>query len=252
MQPQSVCTAILMSMSLDLHAIRAELIVLAAGNEEYAAFNRRIVNTDKSVLGVRIPDLRKLAKRLAADCGAQDAADYMNALDKTSYEQVMLAGLIINHLKSSDRELIELTKQYLQLVDSWAEVDIYAMKRGKFDKNLWWNFAVSCLDSPREFTVRYGIMEMMANYLNSGSIEAVFTCTRTVRHDGYYVRMGLAWLYATAAAKFYERTLREIKTAGLGPRTKAKALTKMLESRQFTAVQKEQIRSLRSTLLTQK
>lgn len=60
--------------------------------------------------------------------------------------------------------------------------------------------------------------------------------------------MGMAWLYASAAINFYDLTLGEIKNVNLNPWTKKKALTKMLESYQFTSEQKEQIRSLRSEL----
>jgi L-arabinose isomerase len=53
---------------------KEDLSELAAGNDEYAAFNRRIVNTKKQVLGVRMPDLRRLAKRVAKGMTAADAA----------------------------------------------------------------------------------------------------------------------------------------------------------------------------------
>lgn len=235
-------------MTIVINKVHNELVALAAGNDEYAVFNRRIVNTSKTMLGVRVPAMRKLARPLAKNCSHQDIAQYMSGLDKTIYEQVFLAGLIINYAKIGDNKAIDLSKQYLALVDSWAEVDIFATKRKKFDEKLWWDFAVSCLGSEHEFTVRYGVIEMMANYLNEKYIEQIYKKLRSIKHDGYYVRMGMAWLYATAAIDFYKQTLREIEQSSIAPWTKAKALTKMLESYQFTPEQKSEIRDLRSKL----
>ncbi len=235
-------------MTLSIEEIQHELKLLAAGNEEYAVFNRRIVNTQKTVLGVRVPDLRKLAKKLAKQCTADDIAQYIDSLDKSIFEQVLLAGMIINQASMTDREAITLAGKYLQLVDSWAEVDIFASKRKTFDEEKWWAFAVSCLTSRHEFTVRYGVIEMMANYINEKYIESVYTHLRGIQHEGYYVKMGMAWLYATAAVKFYRRTSDEIVQADIDRWTKGKSLQKMLESYQFSKEQKEEIRKLRGSL----
>lgn len=232
--------------SIKLSDIHTELLALAAGNEEYAYFNSKIINTKKTVLGVRVPDMRKLAKKLAKNVTPADIAEYIESLDTTVYEQTLLAGLLINCAKISDDEAVALAREYLDLTDNWAEIDIFAQKRKTFDEKLWWDFAIENLSSPHEFNVRYGVIEMMANFLNEKYIEKVFARLRTIRHEGYYVRMGMAWLYATAAVKFYERTLKEIKTAAIPIWTKKKALTKMLESYQFTATQKEEIRALRA------
>jgi len=48
-----------------LHNLTRQLETLAQGNETYAAFNKRIVNTKMDVIGVRVPDLRRLARELA-------------------------------------------------------------------------------------------------------------------------------------------------------------------------------------------
>lgn len=237
---------ILDNMTLNLDDIHDELAALAMGNNEYAHFNKRIVNTGKTVLGVRVPALRKLAKRLARGCTADDIVEYIEHLDAAIYEHVMLAGMMINYATLPDFEKIELATHYLPLADSWAEIDTFAMKRKSFDEQAWWDFAARNLKSKDEFVVRYGVIEMMANYLTDAYIERVFSNLRRVTHDGYYVRMGMAWLYASAAVKYYDETLKEINTANLPTWTKKKALTKMLESYQFTAEQKDEIRALRS------
>lgn len=222
-------------MSIAIYDVQQELEALAAGNEEYTHFNAKIVNTKKTVLGVRVPALRTLAKKLARDCTSDDIERYIDEFDPGIFEQVPLAGMLIIHAKLSDAEKIALAKLYLKFVDSWAEIDLFASKRKNFDEDLWWNFAIESLSSPHEFTVRYGVIELMANFLTDKYIKQVFEKLRGVKHDGYYVRTGLAWLYATTAVKYYDRTLREVQTSLLDIWTRKKSLTKMLESSQSTA-----------------
>ncbi len=233
----------------NIATINSLLLELTEGNEEYAQFNKRIVNTNKTVLGVRIPDLRKLAQKLAKDSSLKDIDQLLNSIDPKIYENTLLAGLTITYSSLSSAEQIELAKKYLKLVDSWAEIDSFVPKR-RHDLDQWWDFADDCLSSPHEFTVRYGVVEMMGNFLTEDRIKSVFDRLRQVKHNGYYVKMGMAWLYASAAVKFYHLTIDEVTTAPIDPWTKAKALQKMLESRCFDDQQKQIIRTLRQKLKT--
>ena len=224
-----------------------ELLELAAGNAEYAEFNKRIVNTSKKVLGGRMGDLRKMAKRLARDMtDAADVARFIDAVDAEVFEEVMLAGLVADYAKISDTERIACMQRYLQLVDSWALTDCFQRMK-KFDRAEWWGFANECLRSEQEFTVRYGAMLLLSNYLDEA--KRVFERLRTVKHEGYYVKMGMAWLYAEAAIKAYELTLAEMQNPSLNVWTRRKALTKMLESYRFDVAQKAEIWALREKLV---
>jgi 3-methyladenine DNA glycosylase AlkD len=240
--------------------VDARLLELSAGNDEYARFNKKIVNTQKRLIGVRTPDMRRLAKSmangkfpvgsggLAEPMGAEAIAGFMNAMDTEIYEHVFLAGLLINYAKLTDGERTGLAREYLKHADSWALIDLFAEKMKSYDRGIWWKFAVECLASREEYTVRYGVVVLMANYLDDEYIDRVFAEMRKVAHDGYYVRMGMAWLYADAAVPYYEKTLGEMECESLSLWTRRKALTKMLESYRFTTEQKEEIKAKRAAL----
>lgn len=228
--------------------ISQQLQELAKGNYEYAVFNKRIVNTKKQVLGVRLPDLRRLAKSLAKNASVVDIEIQLQNIDKNVYEQVFLAGLTINYSKLTEQEQLQLTKKYLELVDSWAGIDSFVERKTKFDQKLWWDFCVGCLKSPQEFVVRYGIIFMMSNFLKTPYIKCVFQELRQVEHSGYYVKMAQAWLYATAAVEFYEQTLAELKNDKLDSWTVKKSYQKMLESYRFSQEQKNTILNLKNTV----
>ena len=214
----------------------AQLANLAQGNETYAAFNQRIVNTKMPVIGVRVPDLRRLARELAPDMSAADISELLTAQNE-SFDYVLLCGLLITHARLDDRMAIDLAKQYLPHVDSWAHIDIFVEKKRRFAGEVWWDFALECLQNEAEFTVRYGVISLMTNFLDESHINQVFAALRNVKHDGYYVKMALAWLYATAAVHFFELTLAELENEHIDAWTRNKAYQKMRESRRFTPEQ---------------
>ena len=222
-----------------------KLTKLAEGNEAYAEFNKRIVNTKMPVVGVRVPDLRRLARELASDVGAADIRNLLSEKNQ-SFDYLLLCGLLIMHARLDDQTAIDLTKQYLPRIDSWAHIDVFIEKKRRFAGESWWNFALECLQSEAEFTVRYGVVSLMTNFLDEAHIDKVFVALQNVRHDGYYVKMALAWLYATAAVHFFELTLAELENGHIDTWTRNKAYQKMRESRRFTPRQQDIIASYRA------
>jgi len=215
-----------------------KIVKLAEGNESYAAFNQRIVNTKMQVIGVRVPDLRRLARELALDMSAADISELLTAQNE-SFDYVLLCGLLITHARLDDQTAIDLTKQYLPHVDSWAHIDVFVEKKRRFASEAWWDFALECLQSEAEFTVRYGVVSLMTNFLDEAQVDRVFAALRNVKHDGYYVKMALAWLYATAAVNFFEKTLAELENRQIDAWMRNKAYQKMRESRRFTPRQQQ-------------
>ena len=217
--------------------IIAQFNALSQGNESYAAFNKRIVNTKMPVIGVRVPDLRRLARELAPNMSAADISKLLLKAQNESFDYVLLCGLLITHARLDDQTTIDLTKQYLPCVDSWAHIDTFIEKKRRFAGEVWWDFALECLQNEDEFTVRYGVISLMTNFLDESHINQVFAALRNVKHDGYYVKMALAWLYATAAVNFFELTLAELENEHIDAWTRNKAYQKMRESRRFTPEQ---------------
>ena len=222
---------------------RQKLAELAQGNEEYAAFHARIVNTKQRVLGVRVPDVRKLAWQLAqemTDCAAVEA--FLDAIDPKVFEEVLLAGLIINAAKLSSPEHVELSRRYLAWADSWAAIDIFVERKSRFATDEYWHFATEMANRGEEFLARYGIIMYMSNFLDEAHTDRIFLQLRRLKSDAYYVKMACAWLYASAAIDFFDATMTELENSAIDRWTRAKAYQKMLESRRISDVQKADIR----------
>ena len=225
---------------MDIAAVDQTLRQLAVGDEKYAAFQRRIVNTNKRVYGVRTPALRHLAKQLVRI--------FLRELDQTVYEQVLLGGLLINYTKMNDETMIDLIRCYLPLVDSWAGIDTFVERRARFRADAWWNFACENLHQDGEFFVRYGVIMLMRNFLTPDNMSRVFTELRTITHDGYYVKMAIAWLYTEAALVSFDQAMNELSIAPIDVWIKKKAMQKMKESRRFTSEQQAIIAKERGVL----
>jgi hypothetical protein len=223
-----------------------ELAKLSKGNEKFVAFSTPIINTKKKILGVRTPDFKKLAKNYIKTMTLTDLETFITKTMRPEiYEDMSMAAYFLAHIKMPDATRIKLTKLWLNHVDTWALTDSDIRKLPKtFDENQWWSFITESLKSNQEFTVRLGIMLIFANYLNDP--DRVFATLRTITHPGYYVKMAIAWTYAEIAVNNFEATLSELQNPNIDTWTRRKALTKMLESRRFTAAQKATIKNQRA------
>ena len=226
---------------------RSELSELTHGNEEYATFNKRIVKTNKTVIGVRMPDLRKLAKKIAKEIdGFAEAQEFLRSVNAEIFEEIMLSGLVLNAVKITPAEHILLTRVYLQKVDSWAEIDAFVEKKLSFKTEEYWDLACEMAQTDKEFYARYGVIAFMSNFLDDEHLQAVFAALRALGSDAYYVKMAAAWLYAEAAVNSYDQTIAELAKSDIDPWTRRKAYQKMLESYRITDEHKDEIRRLRS------
>ncbi len=231
---------------MNLEQINGQLIDLSIGNEEYAIFNKKIVNTKKQVLGVRLPDIRRLAKRAAKNHDFSSLNNLLDQIDDNIYEQVFVTGLMINQLKISDEQRKILIDKYLTKVDSWALIDSFITKKDNFSSDFWWQSAQNYLKSNQQFTVRLGVIILMKEFLTEYRIDQVFELVNNVKNDAYYIRIAIAWLYAEAAINFYILTIQNLKNNQLDNWTSKKACQKMLESRRLSAEQKTEIKELRN------
>jgi len=230
--------------------IKEKLKIFADKNSaDFVNFSKKIVVSQKEIIGVRVPDMRKIAKETVKNLSFEDLISVIDNCDKNIFEEVFVCGLMINYSKFSDEEKIKATKIYLEFVDSWALIDSAAVpgKSEKINKNLWAKFVEECLFSQKEFVVRFGIIFMLAHFVRENEIDWVLENLRKVKHDEYYVKMAAAWLYAEAARDFFDKTMSELMNEKIDTWIKNKAFQKMLESFRISSEKKETIRKLKNS-----
>ena len=159
------------------------------------------------------------------------------------YEETVIWGYLINLEKCSPDERLAMLVRYVPVLDNWAVCDSYcahAKWMVRADKVALWAFLESWLDSEREFEVRFAVVVAMCYFLNDEWLDKVFERINRLDFDRikskyktlkgkpkmaqqgtvqgaepYYVRMGVAWLLATALAKFPNATRDFVRSSNL-------------------------------------
>ena len=130
-------------------------------------------------------------------------------------------------------------------VDNWATCDQFRPRvfSGKQKELL--PYILRWMDSDHVYTLRFGIEMLMCHYLDDWFDPSFFQLVSDVAHKDYYVRMMVAWYFATALAKQYEAAIPYIREYRLDMWTHNKAIQKAIESRRITAEQKTILRNLK-------
>lgn len=160
-----------------------ELKSLAESN--YKEFNSRIIPTNQITLGVRVPALRKIAKKIAK----HEPLSFIELDKQNIYEMVMLEGMTLSYVDKPFKELLPLTENFLDKVDNWAQVDstICDYKNIKNEKEDVLSVVKVWLHSEKEFFVRAGLVVLLAHYVEKSNLKAIFSLSQSVSHSGYYL-----------------------------------------------------------------
>lgn len=195
----------------------------------------------ETILGVRVPALRKLARELR---GSAEAQEFMAALPHEYYDENCLHGLLINDIKDFGATVSALDT-FLPYVDNWAVCDLINPRSFKSRPPELAAHVRRWLESSHSYTVRFGIGVLMSFYLDEGFEPAQLEAVAERCCEEYYVNMMVAWYFATALAKQPEAALPYIENRRLSRWTHNKAIQKSIESRRIPDETKAYLKTLR-------
>ncbi len=195
---------------------------------DYKAFNNKIIPTEQTILGVRVPALRKLARQITKT----DALAFIQLDKHNIYEMIMLEGMTLSYMDRSFIELLPLTETFLRKVDNWAQIDstICDYRNIRKEKEQVLTVVKRWLQADEEFVVRAGLVILLAHYIAAENLEMIFQLAEAVKHDGYYVYMANAWMISVCMAKHPAETILFFQNNALDDRTHNKAIQKARES----------------------
>lgn len=210
---------------------------------EYRDFQAKLMPTVSldNIIGIRTPMIRKYAAEFAK---SEEAKEYIKILPHKYYEEYNLHGFVIEKCKNFD-EAVALIDEFLPYVDNWATCD--SVKPKVFKKNLpaLQKKIKEWLASKHSWTVRFGI-EMLMNFYLDDSFDSSFPkMVAKVKFDEYYVKMMVAWYFATALAKQPEAIMPYFEKKVLEPWTHNKAIQKCIESYRIPDGTKDYLRTLK-------
>ena len=193
------------------------------------------------MIGVRTPELRKIARELSK---RDDISDFLGILPHEYFEENQLHAFIISDIRDFDECLAEV-ERFLPFVDNWATCDQMGPKVfGKHRSELL-EHVDHWLAQEHTYTIRFAIKMLMEHYLDDAFDMSFPERVASVSSEEYYVRMMVAWYFATALAKQYDNVISFLKDRRLDRWTHNKAIQKAVESRRISEERKEELRSLR-------
>ncbi len=221
--------------------IKKELFRLQ--DEKYRSFQSKLIPTvdPESVIGVRTPELRKLAKRLVKQ---DNIGDFLSVLPHEYFDENQLHAFIISEIKDYSKCMEELCT-FLPYVDNWATCDQMSPKIFKKHKYELLSHIKRWISSKATYTVRFAVGMLMEHFLDEDFDLSYPEMVAEIRSDEYYVNMMTAWYFATALAKQYEAVLPFIEERRLDTWTHNKAIQKSIESNRISPEQKTYLRSLK-------
>lgn len=210
---------------------------------EFQQFISKLLPGVESILGVRLPALRKLAKQLAKG----DWKMYLRHASDDSYEEIMLQGMVLGYAKGDLQEKKEYLEHFIPKIDNWSVCDsaCSTIKLAKSQPEEFWEFLQPYLDSSEEFQIRFALVQLLDYYINKAYVARVLEAVQQVKQEAYYVNMAQAWAVSICYRDFPEETLPVLKENSLNDFTHNKAIQKITESLKVSREEKELVRRLK-------
>lgn len=226
-----------------MSAITQRLFSLA--DEGYRQFQTPLLPSvaPERIIGVRTPVLRKLAKELA---GTAEAEAFLCDLPHTYYEENNLHAFLVEQIKDYDACIAALDA-FLPYVDNWSTCDGWSPKAFKRHPEELLVKIRQWMASDLPYTVRFGIGMMQRYFLDERFDPTYLEWVAAIDREEYYVRMMVAWYFATALAKQYEAALPFIEVGILPVWTHNKAIQKAMESYRVSTEHKAYLKTLKQT-----
>lgn len=228
-------------------------------DQKFREFHKKLIpNVDpETVIGVRTPALRSLAKEMAK---REDVDEFLSVLPHKYYDENQLHTFILSGIKDFDKAM-DYVNRFLPFVNNWATCDQLSPKIfGKTRENkkcllqqikIWLTGKVS-LDAAIQnsekihvYAIRFGIEMLMTFFLDEDFKPEYLKIVSKIRSNEYYINMMIAWYFATALAKQYDSTLPFIQKQTLDNWTHNKTIQKAIESYRITDEQKAYLRTLK-------
>ena len=224
-----------------MYDLRDKLFELS--DDKFKTFHSRLCPNTDNIIGVRLPLLRQLAKEIAKG----DWRNFLSNSKEEYYEEILINGLVIAYAKCDVEERLNYIESFVPKIDDWAICDSFCntLKFVNKNKEIMWEFIQSYLKSYNEFEIRFAVVIILNYYITEDYIDLVLKTLDNIKHDGYYVKMAVAWAISMCFIKFEEKTMAYLKDNSLDDFTHNKSLQKICESLRVDKNTKELIKSMK-------
>ena len=221
--------------------IQKELFSLQ--DKEYMKFSSKLTPNvpEDTIIGVRIPEIRKLAKKLVKN---NEYEDFLKELPHKYYDENLLHGAIISESKNFEK-CIKLLDNFLPFVDNWAVCDTISPKIFKKHKKELIEKIKEWSQSDKTYTCRFGVEMLMTHFLDEDFKKEYLEMVANIHSEEYYVKMVIAWFFATALAKQWDYAVIYLEDNRLDVWVHNKTIQKARESLRILEDKKGYLKGLK-------
>ncbi len=212
-------------------------------DEKYKDFQSKLVpNIDKkSIIGVRTPQIKNIVKEIS---NTTEATKFLQILPHKYYEENLIHFFLISKIKDFD-ECVKEVEKFLPYINCWPVCDQAAPLVFKKNHDKLLPLIKKWINSNHVYTARFGIRMLMNEFLNDDFNEEYLEWVSSNNGDDYYLKMMVAWFFATALAKQYNTTIKYIENRCLDPWIHKKSIQKAIESYRVSDEHKEYLKKFR-------
>lgn len=208
-------------------------------NEKYREFHKRLTPTKYEILGLNVPQNRKIASKISKT----DIESYLSLVEDYYYEEVLIEGFVIASLKE-ESTFKKYFEKFLTKIDNWAICDGFcnSLKIISQNKESYFAYILELLKKEEEpFTVRVGLIILLSFYLEKPYLKKILENVDKIKSDHYYVNMAMAWLLAEMYIKFPKEIEEYFKNSHVNSFTMNKTISKIRDSYRVSQEKKEEL-----------
>ena len=224
--------------------LQAELKALQ--DLKYQKFHSSLLPGVQNIIGVRMPLLRKLAKEVLR-------GDWRSYLDSsvsepnTYYEEDIIQALLIGTSKLSWQERHAYIKEFVPKINNWAVCDLFCgtLKEAQRYPQEYWQMLMPYFNSSNAYDLRFASVMLLNHFTGDEFAEEALNLLKAIKHEDYYVKMGVAWAISIFYIKQPQLTLSLLQENNLDDFTHNKTIQKIRESFRVSKEDKEMLNKLR-------
>ncbi len=173
--------------------------LVAVRDEEYRAFQVKLVPNipAETILGVRTPDLRQIAKEVFA---STDREAFLKSLPHNYYEENLVHFFVLAMIKDFD-SCVQGVEAFLPYVDCWPVSDQATPKAFRKNHEKLLPYIRKWIAAEHVYTARFGLRMLMNEFLDADFKAEYLELAANKKGEDYYLKMMVAWFFATALAK---------------------------------------------------
>ena len=217
--------------------------LLSYQDEDYKEFQSKLVpNIDKeTIIGVRTPQIRGIVKEIF---GTEEVTIFLQTLPHQYYEENLVHFFLISKIKDFN-ECVREVERFLPYINCWPVCDQATPLVFKKNHDNLLPLIKKWIKSKHVYTARFGIRMLMNEFLNDDFKDEYLELVSSKSGDDYYLKMMIAWFFATALAKQYDATIKYIENRCLDPWIHKKTIQKAIESYRVSDEHKEYLKTFR-------